>query len=283
MPIQLNEVNRNKNKTKKEVELRGIHSPIGLERKMERFNRYLIKTMRKRFENMVIKKLNKTTQEKFQDAKNEQIGNYAVVYNKLYKQFEKSINKQFSNERVSQFVKTLYRQTHATNSDQFAGTVSNNLGVNLDDVLKTDGLNSFVNAKSLESTDMIEKLKNETATMYKANALRRMSAGASLKDLFEQVKKDTGMRLKRGDLIARNELKAFNSELTKKRAENLGITKAIWQTAEDERVRPCHADRNGKEYDLKKGLFSSCDGKTLQVGEEINCRCVARMIVDFDE
>ena len=59
MPIQLNEVNRNKNKTKSEVELRGIHSPIGLEKKMERFNRYMVKTMRKRFETMVIKKLNK--------------------------------------------------------------------------------------------------------------------------------------------------------------------------------------------------------------------------------
>ena len=283
MPIQLSEINRTKNKSKSAVELRGIHSPRGLERKMERFNRFMVKTMRKRFENMVLKKLNKTTQEKFQDAKNEQIGNYAVVYNKLYNEYKRSINKQFNNEKISQFVKNLYRQTHATNSDQFAGTVNTNLGVNLDDVLKTDGLNSFVNAKSLESTDMLTKLRNETATMYKANALRRMSAGASLKDLFEQVKKDTGMRLKRGDLIARNELKQFNAELTKKRQQNLDITKAIWQTVEDERVRPCHNRFNGQEYVIGKGLFCSQSGEWEEPGDPINCRCVSISIINFDE
>ena len=282
MPIELNEIERNKNKTKDEVELRGIHSPIGLEKKMERFNRFMVKEIRKRFENKVLKKLNKTTQEKFQDAKNEQIGNYSVVYNKLYADFKRSIDNQISTERINKFVKTLYSQVHASNTNQYTGTVNANLGVNLDDVLKTDGLNSFVNAKTLESTDMLEKLKNETMTAYKANVLRRMSAGASLADLFKQVQKDTKGRLNRGDLIARNELKAFNSELTKKRSQNLGINKAVWQTVEDERVRPCHQAFNGKEYVIGKGLYCSQTGEWEEPGEPINCRCVARPLVEFD-
>ncbi len=129
---------------------------------------------------------------------------------------------------------------------------------------------------------MIEKLKNETIVAYRANVLRRMSAGANLNDLFQQVKKDTGLKLKNGDLIARNELKAFNSELSKKRAENVGIKKAIWRTAKDERVRSCHRLFEGKEYTVGKGLKCP-DGNTLiEPGEEINCRCVAEYIVEFD-
>ena len=58
--------------------------------------------------------------------------------------------------------------------------------------------------------------------------------------------------------------------------------KAIWKTAKDERVRPCHNAREGKEFNIKDGLYSSCDGNTIKPGEEINCRCVARYIVDFD-
>jgi len=225
MPIELSEQGRTKNKTKDEVVLRGIKTPMTLEMKMRKFNRFMVREIRKRFENQVLNKLQVKTLEKFEDA---QIGNYAVVYDKLSKAFTKKINKQFSSDRINKFVKDLYRETNTFNKNQFSGTVSANLGVDLDEVLKTDGLNSFVNAKTLESRNMIEKLKNDTIASYRQNTLRRMSAGSSLVDLFQQVKKDTGLKLKNGDLIARNELKAFNSELSKKRAENVGVKKAIW-------------------------------------------------------
>jgi len=279
MPIELSEQDRTKNKTKDEVVLRGIETPMTLEMKMRKFNRFMVREIRKRFENQVLKKMNVSTLDKFEDA---QIGNYAVVYDKLSKAFTKKINKQFSSDRINKFVKDLYRETNTFNKNQFSGTVNANLGVDLDEVLKTDGLNSFVNAKTLESRNMIEKLKNDTIVSYRQNTLRRMSAGDSLVDLFQQVKKDTGLKLKNGDLIARNELKAFNSELSKKRAENVGITKAFWRTAKDERVRSCHRLFEGEEYTVGKGLKCPDGDAFIEPGEEINCRCVAEYIVEFD-
>ena len=290
MPIELNEQTRTKNKTKEEVILRGINPPKTLETEMRKFNRYMINEIRTRFENQVLKKMQVKTLEKFEDA---QMGNYAVVFDKLVRDFERKINKQFSKERLNKFVKNLYGQTSEFNKSQFNGTVNTNLGVDLDQVLRTDGLNSFTNAKSLESRGMIEKLKNETIVAYKANVLRRMSAGNSLADLFEQVKKDTGMKLKNGDLIARNELKAFNSELSKKRAQNVGIKKAIWRNSQDERVRgnpggkypnanQDHWSLEGKEYAVGVGLKDARSGEMIEPGEPINCRCVAEFIVKFD-
>lgn len=290
MPIELSEQDRTKNKTKEEVVLRGIKTPMTLESQMRKFNRFMIREIRTRFENQVLKKLQVKTLDKFEDA---QIGNYAVVFDRLVKNFERKINKQFSKEKINKFVKKLYNETNSFNKGQFAGTVNTNLGVDLDDVLKTDGLNSFVNAKTLESRGMIEKLKTETIASYKANTLRRMSAGNNLKDLFEQVKKDTGLKLKNGDLIARNELKAFNSELSKKRAENVGIKKAIWRNAQDERVRGnpggiypnAHQDHwtlEGQEYVVGVGLKDPRSGEMIEPGEPINCRCVAEYIVEFD-
>jgi len=279
MPIELSEQERTKNKSKEEIKLRGIKTPMTLEQKMRKFNRFMVNEIRKRFENQVLKKLNVSTIEKFEDA---QIGNYAVVFDKLSRAFQKKINKQFSQEKINKFVKGLYSETNTFNKKQFAGTVNANLGIDLDEVLKTDGLNSFVNAKTLESRGMIEKLKSETIAAYKQNTLRRMSAGSNLNDLFQQVKKDTGLKLKNGDLIARNELKAFNSELSKKRAENVGITKAIWRTAKDERVRSCHRFLEGKEFTVGKGLKCPDGRGPIEPGEEINCRCVAEYIVEFD-
>ena len=290
MPIELSEQDRTKNKTKNEVQLRGIKTPMTLEQKMRKFNRFMIREIRTRFENQVLKKLQVKTLDKFEDA---QIGNYAVVFDKLSRAFQKKIDKQFSQEKINKFVKDLYQQTNTFNKGQFAGTVNANLGVDLDDVLKTDGLNSFVNAKTLESRNMIEKLKAETIAAYRQNTLRRMSAGSNLADLFKQVKKDTGLKLKNGDLIARNELKAFNSELSKKRAENVGIKKAIWRNAQDERVRGnpggiypnAHQDHwtlEGKEYEVGVGLKDPRSGEMIEPGEKINCRCVAEYIVEFE-
>lgn len=290
--IDLKKANRNKNKTKEAVKFSSIRSPLYLEKQIAKFNIFMVKEITKRFENQVLKKMNKTTISKFHDSKfvnmqwedeeNKQIGNYAVIYESLFKKMSKSINKQFTNKRISNFVKKIFSQANNYNQKRFYQNVNNTMGIDLENVLQTDGLNSFINAKSLQSTDMLEKLKNETLVAYKTNVLRRMSAGESLSDLFQEVKKQTNLRLDRGDLIARNELKAFNSELANKRAENNGITKAIWRTSEDERVRSCHKDRDGKEYDIKKGLYSSCDRKTIKPSEEINCRCTAEYIVEFE-
>lgn len=278
--IDLSTAPRNKNKNKERVEFTSINTPKYLENEMAKFNRFMVKQIRKRFENKVLKQLNKNTINKFQDA---QIGNYATVFNSLFKEVEKSINKQFSNDRLDKFVKQLFSKTDEYNQNRFYSNVDNTMGIDLNEILKTDGLNSFVNAKTLQSTDMLEKLKNETLTAYKTNVLRRMSAGNSLADLYQEVKKQTGMRLSNGDLIARNELKNFNAELANKRAENNGITKGIWVSSKDERVRDQHKNFDGKEFDIKKGLYNSTTKQWETPGSAINCRCTTRFIVDFEE
>lgn len=288
--IDLKEVKRTKNKTKKEVVFTGIDTPKYLENKIAKFNRYMVRTIRERFENKVLKKLNKGTIEKFQDA---QTGNYAVIYTQLFNEFKKSVNKQFNEKKIEKFLKQLFLQADNYNQKRFYQNVNNTIGIDLEQVLKTDGLNSFINAKTLQSTDELEKLKSDTIVAYKTNVLRRMSAGDDLSDLYQEVKKQTGMRLKRSDLIARNELKSFNSELAKKRAQNNGIKKAIWRTAKDERVRgnpsgkypnaPCkHWFWDGQEYEVGKGIKCEADGNWYEPGEAINCRCVAKFVINFD-
>lgn len=291
--IDLKKINRNKNKTKKEVKFTSIKSPLYLERQISKFNKFMVSEIEKRFKNQVLKKMNKSTISKFHDGrfvnlefldkKNNQIGNYALIYDKFFNKVRTSINKQFNTKRINKFIQNIFAQANNYNQKRFYQNANNTMGVDLDKVLRTDGLNSFINAKSLQSSDMLEKLKDETLTAYKTNILRRMSAGDNLQNLFDEVKKQTNLRLQRGDLIARNELKSFNSELANKRAENNGITKAIWRTSKDERVRSCHTDRDGKEYDIKKGLYSSCDRKTIKPSEEINCRCTAEYVVDFED
>jgi len=265
--------------TKKKVKIKPLRTPLNLEKELHNFNRFMVKTIAKRFQTQVLEAMNKSTIEKFTDA---QSGNYAKIYQKLLRKFKKSISNQFSEKRIKTYITKLYARTNNINDKTFYRAVENQIGLDVKSIIKTDGLNTFVNAKSLETSSQIMKLQSEMTENLSQNTLRLMSAGKNLKTLYEEVTNTKKKNLNKSELVARNELKAFNQQLSDKRAKNLGVQKAVWNSVGDERSRPCHKKRDGLEFDLDKGLYSSCDGKTLKPSEEINCRCYATYVVEFD-
>ena len=264
---------------KKTVKVKPLRTPRALEQELDNFIKFMVKSATKRFETKVIKAMNKSTIDKFQDA---QEGNYARIFDKLVKDFQRSINRQFSEKRIQQYIKKLYKRTDKMNDKTFYHAIQSKVGVDAKSIIGTDGLNSFVNAKSLETSGQVVKLKNEMIQNLSQNTLRLMSAGKNLETLYEEVTNTKKKNLNKSELVSRNELKAFNTQLNNKRAENLGIQKGIWNTIGDERSRPCHLKRDGMEFDIEKGLYHSCDSEWLKPGEDINCRCFTTYVVEFD-
>ena len=119
------------------------------------------------------------------------------------------------------------------------------------------------------------------------NLLRLMVSGQSLDTLYSEVENITGKNNNKSKLVARQELTVFNSQLNKKRANNLGFTQRKWNavggSSENDRTRKCHTARNGKIYPTDGKLYSSCDGKSLEAGEDINCRCWDTFVMDLED
>lgn len=268
-----------KNTRKKQIEIKPLKNVDNYEKEMENFLLYISETLSKRFNNKVLKKLDKKTIEKFTDA---QTGNYAVIYDRLVKDFRKSIKGQFSEKRIKAYIKSLYNRIDKANSKSFYGNVGRKIGVDVKQIIKTDGLNSFVNAKQLETSLQIGKTLNEQMENLTTNMLRLMSAGQNLESLYKEVENITGKNKNKSKLVARNELTTFNTQLSKKRADNLDIKMRKWNTVGDERTRPCHQARDNKLYPVDGKLYSSCDGKSIEAGEEISCRCYDTFIIDLD-
>jgi len=280
--IDLKEIAKPKKKRKKKIVIKPLRTPRALEKELHNFTNYLVRTIHKRFDNKILKELKKKKMREKFELKDSLTGNYAVVFNKLAKELERSIEKQFSQDRIKKYVKKLYKRLYRINNKRFYEAIEKEIGVDVRQILKTDGLNTFVNAKTLETTLFIEKLKKEAVGNLTQNFLRLLSAGKSLDTLYEEVTNLKKKNLYKSELVARNELKTFNQQLNDRRALNLGIKKAVWNAVGDERTRKCHLERDGKEYDITKGLYSSCDGKWLIAGQEINCRCWNTYVVDFD-
>lgn len=239
----------------------------------------MIEFMSRLYRNQVLLALNKGVVNKFADK---QKGNYAVVLLNLSRGAERKLLKRFSNKRIERFVRDKLMRVNQRNANMLYGGLEKQMGINASELLASEGLQQNLNALIMETAQWAKKLRDETLELYVANTLRVMSQGGSLESLLSEF---DGLEEKRKDharFTARNQINNFNALVGKARVQNLGIEEAVWETAGDERVRPCHQARDGKTFKLSEGLYSSCDGKTLLPGIDYNCRCTSRYVIPDD-
>jgi uncharacterized protein with gpF-like domain len=272
------------NSKRKKFEIKAYRRTENFEAELENFLTFMTQSIGDRYKNQVLNKMNVSTVNKFQDA---QTGNFAVVFNGLAKVAIRMLLKQFSNKRIEKYIKALYARVNTANQKDIYKAIQGDLGINVLDIIKTDGLNGFVNANALKTLLQIEATRDKAIEDMSTNLLRLMVSGQSLDTLYNEVENITGKNNNKSKLVARQELTVFNSQLNKKRANNLGFTQRKWNavggSSENDRTRKCHTARNGKIYPTDGKLYSSCDGKSLEVGEEINCRCWDTFVMDLED
>lgn len=272
------------NSKRKKFEIKAYRRTENFEAELDNFLSFMSQEVGNRYKNQVLNKLNVSTVNKFKDA---QTGNFGVVFNGLSKIAIKMLLNQFSNKRIEKYIKALYARVNIANQKDIYKAIQGDLGINVLDIIKTDGLNGFVNANSLKTLLQIQATRDKAIEDMSTNLLRLMVSGQSLDTLYEEVENVTGKNKTKSTLVARQELTVFNSQLNKKRALNLGFSQRKWNavggSSENDRTRKCHTARDGKFYPTDGKLYSSCDGKSLEVGEEINCRCWDTFVMDLED
>jgi len=260
----------------KPTPIKAPKSPRGIENELADMIEFMVSQMAQRFKNQVLGQLQARTVEKFADA---QTGNYASVLLKLSKAAQKKLLKQFSNGRIDTTTKEMLAKLDKKSKQEFYARVAKSTGINITELIAKEGMKATTNALVAETAQWIKTLRDDTFQKFTNNTLFAMSQGESLDTIVGQFDGIVSERKNHAKFLARNQVQNYNSITTKIRAQNLGITKAIWETAGDERVRPSHNDREGKEFDLAEGLYSSLDGLYLLPGTDYNCRCTYTMII----
>lgn len=98
--------------------------------------------------------------------------------------------------------------------------------------------------------------------------------GTSTKDIAKLLQGRSHVLDYRSEFIARNEMGTLYSEMTRIRQTDNGVVSYIWRTAEDERVRPSHAEKNGRVFQ-----WDDPPPDTGAPGDDWNCRCYAEPIL----
>ena len=260
----------------KPTTIKSSNTPRAQERELSNFMAYMIDETGQRFRNQVFGALNKGTVDKFEDA---QTGNYAAIYLRLANRTRRKLLKQFDDKRIKELVAGILGKVNKRNQAELYDKVEKRVGISTKELTATEGLTPQINALVLETSEWVKKSLDDTLAEYTANSLQAMSQGQSLEEVMERFNGLVETRRNQAKFTARNQIGNFNSITTKLRAQNIGIEKAIWRTSRDERVRDCHRKRDGKEFDLSKGLYSSCDQLWLLPGVDYQCRCDYELII----
>lgn len=122
---------------------------------------------------------------------------------------------------------------------------------------------------------MFEREKSKLEQLLADGAGRRVeSLAADIAERFE-------ITTRHAELIARDQCLKLNANISHERMQNAGITKFVWTTAGDERVRPEHDDLDGETFSFDDPPVTNSDGDTNLPGEDFQCRCVAFPVDDI--
>jgi len=285
-------------KAEKPTPIKSPKSPRSIENEMGDFLSFMVEQMAQRFRNQVLDQLNVSTVDKFADEaldpadavtlsrhafKDAQTGNFAAILLRLAKKTKRKLLKQFDDTRIEAETRKQLSKLDRKSREAFYSRIAAKVGIDVKDLIAREGLKSTTNALMLETAQWVKKLRDESLESFTNNTLFAMTQGESLDTIVDNFSGIVSERKNHARFLARNQVQNYNAISTKIRAQNLGITQAIWRTAGDERVRPSHADRDGKTFDLAEGLYSSVDGKFLLVGTDYNCRCDQELIIPAEE
>lgn len=177
----------------------------------------------------------------------------------------------------------------AYNAGQFAKVTKRVFGdpVRGPEAFTDDTLRAFVK----QNVALVQKLADDTRADIERlvfDAHRRQITSVELKKQLLSTTLPEGVFRKvktRAALIARDQVGKLNGQITQYRQNSIGVTRYIWRTAMDERVRgrpggmypnaiPSHWAREGKTYSWNKPPEGG------HPGEAINCRCYAEAILE---
>jgi SPP1 gp7 family putative phage head morphogenesis protein len=158
--------------------------------------------------------------------------------------------------------------------------------VDLARVLRKSGLDLRAEAAAERHAALIGGLTAEIEKRIASRVGDLMVAGASNKAIADALAQEFGFGLRRAAFIARDQASKWNGELNRFRQQDAGVTEYVWSTSGDERVRgnpdgkypnakPSHWAREGKTFRWNKPPE---DGHP---GIAINCRCVAKAVIEF--
>lgn len=134
-----------------------------------------------------------------------------------------------------------------------------------------------------ENVSLISSIAPDLHTEVRAVVRASTQRGTRVETLAKAIEARYGVAGSRARLIARDQTLKANADLTRVRHSAAGITRYVWSTSRDERVREMHSDLEGTIHAWTDPPVTNPQGDRNAPGEDYQCRCVAVPVLDEDD
>ena len=166
-------------------------------------------------------------------------------------------------------------QVRNYNRAKLFDTFRRSIGVDVRPFLQEGPISSFMEQRVADNVGLVrtipqrfhDKLRTRVGETFAASPFDQQALSQVLRQEF----KSSGWNLRR---LTRDQSQKLNAQLTQVRHGQLGVTRYVWRTSEDERVRETHQAHNGKMYE-----WANPPPVTGHPGQDVLCRCTAEGVV----
>jgi len=147
------------------------------------------------------------------------------------------------------------------------------------EAIKSDAVAPTITALRARQVELIKSIPTEAAERVHSLALEQSIGGRRSEEIQEEIARTGEVTANRAKLIARTEVARSNSVINATRAKSIGATHYVWETMEDEAVRPSHEEMAGNIYAYDDPPEVEGEGNHGP-GDFPNCRCFANPVLD---
>lgn len=124
----------------------------------------------------------------------------------------------------------------AGTTSRFLKNINKAVGVDVSGMLTREGIDDYMSSAIQENVSLVTSVPDEYIKRIEVAVQSGMRNGLAPTSIAKEIQEATGVTYRRASLIARDQMSKINSDITRKRSDNLGIKYFRWSTSNDERV-----------------------------------------------
>lgn len=202
------------------------------------------------------------------------------------------LEKQLSKFELDKLIEKVGKSTKNAAYREWKRIIKITLGINLmDDYYNGEFYALMLKQWADENVRRIKTIPYDTIGELESLIFDSYTNGVPVRKLQEAIQARYNIAKQHARAIARDQIASLNACVTKAQQTDAGVKKYRWSTSNDQRVRECHKELNGKVFSWdnppemwyrSKLRGKVMVGRSCHPGEDIGCRCVAIPIFDFE-
>lgn len=212
------------------------------------------------------------------------VDDFADDISKLFKFVNSKMAVRFTDEVLRRAAKSMVGKSSKYSKKQLAKIIDKHdegKELHIEPLLTDRGMNPYFQNIVEQNVSLIKSIPEYSQTRMKETLIAMLTKDATNKEIQAVLMKGFKLTKGRAAFIARDQVGKLNGSLEQHRQRQLGITRYIWRTSEDARVRKDHEKLDGKTfYWNKPPVVDRATGRRGNPKEDFQCRCWAEPIIE---